>query len=221
MRGQIVKNAWVLWAWLLTVTAFPATAHAVLVWDWFFIEPIQTVTPTESPISFDATIFNSFFSDEHLTDSRIGGAGWFRGSIPNTYDFEFGPPGSTPVDFFAQFTGMDLAPGDSFNFVFGTFTQVGGPAPVGTYPDSIGGIGLRVPGSELFDSKQHTFGLNVVSEPSPVIPEPSSFFLFTAGFLGLAGVRRRRGTSSPAIRLRRMLSVGRLIVLLPSTHTTP
>lgn len=165
----------------LGLTVLPSTAHAVLVWDWFFFpQATKTVAPNQSPISFEATIFNSFFSNEHLTQSRLAGAGWFRDTIPATYDFEFGVPGT--ISFFDQFAGMDLAPGDSLGFVFGTFTQVAGPASPGTY-QSLGGIGLRIPDSESVDSKQHAFGLNVTSPSTPIIPEPTSFILFSAALV--------------------------------------
>jgi hypothetical protein len=84
-----------------------------------------------------ATLFNDSDSTEDLGviggempvppgyDFRIGGFA----SLPSGYSCQWGTDGSLQD----QFEGVDLAPGETFDFIFHTCTPGGGAASLGTY----------------------------------------------------------------------------------------
>ena len=106
-------------------------APGVLYWDWQFVAPHQTVSPTDI-VSFEATIFNGAASTENLVfkvDSDNSHEGFnILGSLgfaAGEYDHVWGSfPHSDPL--WHQFLGLDLAPGESFTFDFFTFYPISG-----------------------------------------------------------------------------------------------
>src|SRR5262249_15666894 len=101
-----------------------------------------------------------------------------------------------PVD---PLLGLDLAPGQSFSYVFGTLTPIGGAAPVGVYPaDPNATLSLELlSGAVTAEVSLNTFVVRV--------PEPSGSALLGAGLLPLilwsrvAGRPRMAGSSTRQI----------------------
>lgn len=95
-------------------------------------------------------------------------------SIPNGYSFEWGTDGS----FHNQFEDVDLAPGETFDFVFGTLTPQGNIVQMGTYKFT-GQFQLfeAVEGRPPVAFKTDSIIWNVVDDPKPDL----------SGYLGLEG----------------------------------
>lgn len=106
-----------------------SVASAAPIWSWTFDDTHYTVD-TDDSIVLSATLFNSPLSTEPITTA--GGAS-FTGDLQKIYAFTFGPTGNSG-DFNDQFIGMNVEPGDSFAFVLGILTPIGGSAPPGTHP---------------------------------------------------------------------------------------
>ncbi len=180
----------------------PRQAEALLVWDWFYLEHEFLTFPTsglnkpaDETVVLHARLFNSLLSNEPLTQSYITGAVYSSldsefGGTTGIYDFDFGPSG--PASYFTQFAGLDLAPGDGGNFVFGTLTPSPVPAPDGSY---IGhGRFLLTNAQGGVEDRQHSLTVNAFGspQPSPSAPEPSSLLLLSTGLLAFIGTGSRR-----------------------------
>ncbi|MCZ6572817.1 MAG: PEP-CTERM sorting domain-containing protein [Planctomycetota bacterium] len=169
----------------LVVAVLPAVAFADPILGWTFDDPTPTVGPFETVI-MNATLTNDAAADMNFLGADVDGGAWTHGTISGggPYVFTFGPAAS----FFPQFSGLILAPGDSFSFVFGTLTPVGGgPVAPGMYTSLPGGrIGFFIQPTGRF-LVQVTDGPFTVT----VVPEPSISALLCAG-LGLFFLRRRK-----------------------------
>ncbi len=156
------------------IIIFPHNAQAALFWDWNFTNNFQTVGPTDSIVA-KGRITNLAGSDSNLTFQNFGTATYSNGPTAQ-YSFEWALAGN----FFEQFFALNLAPGESFDFVFGTLTPYGG-TPVGFYY-FFGGLELAdTESGEIF----RKFNFKVTG-PSHVIPEPSTFFLLGSILFGFA-----------------------------------
>ena len=146
-------------------------------WLWSFDETEIVVGPSDS-IILRATLFNTSLSTESIT--QVGGAS-FTGDLQKVWDFRFGPTGSSS-DYPLQFAGLHVAPGESFSFILGILTPIGGSAPLGVHP---------------FCCEAHLdFGSDTLSSEAPlntfqirVVPEPPLLGLFGLGILLLLGYR--------------------------------
>jgi len=123
------------------------------------------------------------------------------GGPPYGFDFAF-PPSGLPFS-----TNLDLQPGSSTDFLFGTFNPTGGIAPYGTYTFYDAGIFAQYWDAQnnhlgdvaFFDtcaSQTAACAFTRTVDHGPVaggVPEPASWTLMIMGFGAIgAGLRRRR-----------------------------
>ena len=163
---------------LVGVVGAPAGVSADPIWFWSFDQTEYGVSSTDSVV-LRATLFNSPLSTEPLT--RSGGAS-FTGDLQAIYDFTFGPTGNSS-EYSLQFAGLNVGPGESFPFVVGILTPIGGSAPVGIHP---------------FCCEAHlAFGSDTILEfKEPMntfqilVPEPPFVGLLGAGVAFVAARRR-------------------------------
>jgi hypothetical protein len=120
----------------------PNPIQAELIFGMRINELPSVINPTDTVV-IKATLFNSSASTENL--GPIGGArvipvppgyaynfgiGFLAiGPAPSGYSIEWGPYSSLPN----QFVGVELPPGETFDFVFMTLRPQGGAVPLGTY----------------------------------------------------------------------------------------
>jgi hypothetical protein len=163
------------------------TAQADIIWDWKINNPIQVVSITEV-VLFTGTLYNDLSSSSRLSP-LIGVPGLFdqinlfsaQGDFtPDKYSFHSGPIGLP--GFASQFTGVSIAPGDSFPFVLYSLTPVSGGVSPGTYSAAFNGLVLTVQGASpgFIDGG----GVQVT-----VVPEPSTLILFALGLFILGGLK--------------------------------
>jgi PEP-CTERM motif len=224
-------------ALLSSALAFAAPVHAAVIASLTFVQPTGTVFSNQSvdiqlrltldPASDALTTDGSGFPTSgynpadytgpidlndpatriFLNEGAYCGGSFNNGCNPGAaYDFNFNyaqPNFISPLDF-------DLQPGESYEWLFGSFSPVGGNAAAGTYtffnasalieiynpgPDPLSGsddqygfitFAQTCPGQE----EECTFSRDVIAAPGGV-PEPASWAMMLAGF-GLVGAAARR-----------------------------
>jgi hypothetical protein len=152
------------------------SSYASMILTWNFDQTVYTVAPTDA-ILVTATLYNDPLSDGNLVFQGVGAS--FTGDMQKLYDFTFGPPDG---NFAVQFFNLDLAPGESFPFVWGSLVPIGGFVPPGTYGPDPAFLTLHT--TVIFPSN----AFQVI-----VVPEPCSFilaFLACVGLLGAKFIRR-------------------------------
>lgn len=155
----------------------PSLARAQLGLHWKFNDPVYEVQTNES-ILISATFFND--SSERLITSGAGGS--FGGPLQFRYNFQFlFPP---------AFVGLDLAPGESFDFDFGLLRPINGYVTPGVYfsdPAFIAVNGMLV-------YPDNSFEVRVTGGPPPPpmtpVPEPGTLPFVAALVSAVIGVAR-------------------------------
>ncbi len=183
---------------VVTILIQTSSAHATLVWDWFFLNSGITIAPTENVVQL-ARLTNNSTAGETIgyfpsgIDYRIKGAG-IVGELG--YDYSFGPE-SDGGDFFTQFTGLTLDPGESFDFTLAVYDPIGS-ATVGYHEVHYQNIWLTLMSSPVGTNiygPGHIFewctDLQNGCAAGPVIPEPASMLLFGLGAPVLGMIRRK------------------------------
>lgn len=174
----------------ITLIACSAAAWATPVWSWEFQQDFFIVEPTET-IVLQATLHNHDLSAENLTDTFFTGAhAVFNGgpsALYSDFSFSFGPQGGGDWEnLFRQFDGIDLAPGESFDFVFGVLTP-NSPLDIGaTYWP--GGL-ISLPPYYLDDICLDSTRFEVAPA---IVPEASTLNLFGIGISMMICMRLRR-----------------------------
>ena len=173
-------NKKVITFFVLISTSF--SSHALLIWDWDLEKSTIDVTPSNT-ITLNATIYNDASSTQSIFSNTFitYGMGW--GSIfgpGNPYTYSSGVDGWL----LNQFIGVEVAPGDSFDFVFATLTPKNGLVDVGIYTSDYLMIAMKTDNIQLIKSVE----INVNTIP---VPEPSTIALLCIGLFGILLMRAR------------------------------
>lgn len=180
-------SRWRYFLGALVLAAASGASQAGVSLSWDLSQWSYTLTPDQTLV-LHATVYNEASATEHLLGSRFltaSGEG-----IESVYDF-FGPE----IPLAQQFASMDLAPGQSMDFVFGRLVPVGGQVALGDYVG--GGFSLSFTderGAVMSWTPEHTLQISVVAaeDPGQTLPEPGTLALAATCLGGLALQRRRR-----------------------------
>lgn len=169
---------------VLLIICFPTTSFATLLWSWQL--GTDKLYLVEDEIFIHATLINEVESTENFTKDFLESAAYDPlGNFPY-WGFDFGS-GPESFSFFPQFDGMNLAPGQSFDFIFGRLTPKNPDTiPQGVYDFS---TTLRVAGG----SQENMFTLEVnngevlfSSGRAPdSVPAPVGIWLYIIGLVGV------------------------------------
>lgn len=177
------------------------------------------ITNSLSDAEIGSVISNSHgdFFDPNLTSDVIVNnsfecSGTFvNGCDPGAYQFDFNY--NSPSFIGAQ--NLNLHPGSSSNWLFGTFRPVGGNAAPGVYTfynanfifqfsqpnlnpdeenpgDTLYGS-VNIASTCQFQNDACAFTRTVLAAPGGAVPEPASWALMIVGFGGVGALLRRRG----------------------------
>ncbi len=195
----MLKRAAVVLALALSaIFAVSQRAQAALLidWDWF---PIVNEVKPNGNVVIDGQIRNIGQTGyPRITTADISyysGLSYNGVSIYAGYAYDQFPiPSSGP-----DFTGLDIGPGESFDFRFGEFNR----KPEGQIPDfakdapGLGGYDHYVADLSITIQQSYPYNRNRFvswefsrgnNGAGPVVPEPSSMVLFGMGFLGMGGI---------------------------------
>lgn len=179
------------WIGILAIVLSP-TSFAGVIAGWEFTNSGQVVDPSEN-VEIKATFYNSeYSSDVFSLSSLVGGfMAWDMNTI-GAYKFNLGKNGV----FFSQFQGVELNPGESYEFVFGSFSPKAEAVSEGTYGLSIAGLFSRgfkdfyVAGPFEFSVVQQT--VLTLASAAVEVSEPSSLVILAMLLLVLARRFRAR-----------------------------
>jgi hypothetical protein len=186
MIRRILKSGTLLLSFGLIILA-ASNLYAALELEFALDEPFGTITPTED-IFVTATLSNLSTSTDSLifnsTGTRVNGLGPVGTAIIN-----ISPPPyrlgdhymySSEVNFYDQFAGLTLMPGESVNMLIGTYVA----PPEGVSPGTYGHDEVLF----YIGALQYSDNITRTVVPS-VVPEPVSSGLFLIGGTLLAGLR--------------------------------
>ena len=166
----------------LASSLLPPNARATILFDWTFTNSGQIVGPADA-LPMRARITNEAGSDENLTFDRFVSA-----------SFGISPPASDNYSIiafpFIDLAGLDLSPGDSFDFDFGELNPLTSAAP-GDYVLDRAGLTII---SELPDVETQIQPQNFRwTVRRADIPEPSTLWLLATclAALGFRVIARR------------------------------
>jgi hypothetical protein len=165
-----------------TLALVAPVAQATLILDFSILNQVQTVGPTDV-VTIQGRLTNDLLSNENATSSALTSFTYFFGGTTPAYIFSFGISG----DLFSQFAAMNIAPGQSFDFVFGELTPNPGPVPVGTYVSRELDLVYHNAAGQDFQDVVDNITVNVGR-----VPEPATVAFLGLGLAGLGFSRRKQ-----------------------------
>ena len=159
----------------LMMLAVTQNSFAGVNWNWSFDQNNLIVSPNDTAV-LNAVLFNDVSSTANITYASFSGASDSRITANSPYTFSFGPNG----DFFSQFGGINLAPGQSYNFVFGTETPMDSPVAEGTSVQDLASLSLG-----NFGTIAQNYQITVGEGSTSVVPEAPSLILMIVGLMGI------------------------------------
>lgn len=158
-------------------------AEAALVLSWDYAPASVTIAGAQT-VDMNAVLTNESTSTEHLTGANFGASFTYSSPFLNEFEFSFGP------NFSQQFAGLDLAPGSSFNFLFGVLTPIDATVVPGTYTSVAEALAVSPnAGATITVTGDSHFTLTV---GSAAVPEPGILAMFLAALGALSLARRLR-----------------------------
>lgn len=173
----------------LCVSLSSGISVAAPIAHWSFDEPAGIAGPTDTLTMF-ATLTNDATSTEAITG--VGGSGFAWGNFGTAYSYTSGTSGfASLID---QFSGVNLLPGESMQFVFGVLTPSNGTVSYGTYATQDGLTYLDFKYMEDCCTRREVRAYaengfeRTVAAAS--VPEPGTMLIMGSGLAGLAFMRR-------------------------------
>ncbi|MEO3690989.1 PEP-CTERM sorting domain-containing protein [Roseateles paludis] len=179
--------AWRHWA-VAALAAASSASHAELDMSWDMHSWSLEGTPSET-LQLHAHIHNSPTSTERLLGTRF--VSFYGEGLEGLYNFA--PSTPSLVEQFAQ---LDLAPGESMDFIFGLLVPINGHVEPGVYGGGGYSLNFRdAEGAEVSWQPEASLAIRVVDRGTPDdpqhVPEPTTAALAALG-LAAAGWGRRQ-----------------------------
>lgn len=191
-RFMSPRPVWRRWA-LAALAATSTASHAELQMSWDLHSWSLEASPSET-LQLHAHIHNSPASTEHLLGSRFVAA--YGEGLEGLYDFAPATPSLAE-----QFAQLDLAPGESLDFIFGVLVPINGRVEPGVYGGGGYSLNFRdAQGAEVSWQPEASLLVRVVDRGTPDdpqhVPEPATAALAALG-LAAAGWGRRQRKAEP------------------------
>jgi len=180
------------WALALPALIISFSAQATLVVTFEFTNSLQNVEAFDTVI-MNGRLTNTSASNENLTYSSFAAGLSTYGNL-SPYSITYGLAGNL----WGQFSGLNLAPNSSFDFVYGSLTPGSVPVPDGTYgPITAAFAYFDSSRSNMLQTNYSDFSFTVGS-PVSAVPEPETYSMLLIG-LGLIGFIARRKNRNGAM----------------------
>lgn len=168
------------------------SSFAAVIAGWEF-DNNGEVYGADEEVVVSATIYNSEYSNKNLNLNKIAGVflAWDMQTIAS-YNFSLG----SSDGLFSQFKNVKVAPGESYNFVFGTFTPRQATVDEGEYGISFAGLFERGFFKSYFAgpfkfSVVDSLGLDDPIDSVVAVSEPAKLSFLAIGLLMMARRFRR------------------------------